>query len=94
MQTSLLQYMSQADIGLITWSDDTPVTILRSLLLDVKRYTPWHMNTSLFEQECQEQIKLELKTFFELNFGSIQNNHLLWNSHKSFMRVIFIKLEA
>lgn len=78
-----LQSISQANIGLIMWSDSVPVTITVLTKHDSENVTTWRMNTfHLFQPKCQERIKQELETYFITNADSVTKDLLLWNTHK------------
>lgn len=94
LHKTTLQTVSQANIGLITWSDHAPVSLI-STNPTTQRGTTWRMNTSLLSHPLhQRQIKSELESFFCLNDGTVTSAQLLWNAHKAVVRGSFIKLGA
>lgn len=96
-----LQIVSKAEIGLITWSDHSPVTLTHSpahsnsTKQNGKCSTIWRMNTPLLLQpKCQEEIKRELEHYFAHTVNSLSKNVLLWNLHIALMREILLRLGA
>lgn len=90
-----LAQTTSTTINTITWSDHASITI--SIKDDSNCNVPnmWRSNTYLMQQlEAKNAINQHLKEFFSVNESSVQDQFILWNSHKAYIRGIFIQLGA
>lgn len=90
-----LQRVSSTFIGLITWSDHALLSLEISISTNNTTPSPWRLNSFLLTKpEYQKQIDSALENFFAINYGSVSDPAILWNSHKAFIRGILIKISA
>lgn len=83
LSAPLLAHTVSSDLGPITWSDHTPLT----LDLCLSAAFPRRLNESLLKYpETKNKLDAVLTEYFQLNTGSVSSLSTLWESHKAFIR--------
>lgn len=88
-----LHSVSEASIGLITWSDHAPI-FLKYNLTD-RHHTStrlWKLNESLLQDPIvREDVQREIEWFFQMNDNSDSPPGVIWETHKAVIRGVLIK---
>lgn len=80
------------DIGNITISDHTPITIELNLLPHRPQFQ-WKLNDFLLaDQEVKAEVERELTNYFDLNCTEDCDPAVIWEAHKTDIRGILIKV--
>lgn len=85
----------KTEIGLITWSDHSPIFLHISPTGNLTSRPLWRLNNFLLKSPTLvTEVKARLLEFFSINKDSVSSPAVLWCAHKAFIRGILLQLNS
>lgn len=92
---SLLEWVEETRIEILSISDHSPVTMRMRLPDRVRRPLSWKLNEYLLkEPKIFEKVQEEVDFFFKSNDTGEVSSSILWEAHKAYIRGVLISLGA
>ena len=86
-----IERVSEAEIGVKTWSDHTPIMVKIKMAKERPRMDAWKINEEIFgDKKWEKEIVKELEFYFQINDTKDAPKDIVWEAHKAYMRGIFI----